>query len=86
MLHHLPREARQQCAHEIRRVLKAGGRVLTVDFGRPAGGRRSLIEHFHRHGRVDVHDLIELLSKAGLEIIETGAVGMRNMHFVLATA
>src|SRR5439155_21762286 len=28
MLHHLPRKVRQQCAREIRRVLKTGGRVL----------------------------------------------------------
>jgi ubiquinone/menaquinone biosynthesis C-methylase UbiE len=33
MLHHLPPEARQQCAREMRRVLKPGGRVLAVDFG-----------------------------------------------------
>src|SRR5215831_10724357 len=37
MLHHLPRKPRQQCASEIRRVLKPGGRVLAVDFaGEPA--------------------------------------------------
>jgi len=26
IFHHLPRKARSQCAHEIRRVLKPGGR------------------------------------------------------------
>jgi ubiquinone/menaquinone biosynthesis C-methylase UbiE len=86
MLHHLPRAARQQCAREMRRVLKPGGRVLAVDFGGPTGDRKSLIEHFHRHGRVDVHDIINLLSKAGFEIVEAGAVGMRDLNFVLATA
>jgi ubiquinone/menaquinone biosynthesis C-methylase UbiE len=34
MLHHLPKKTRQQCAGEIRRVLRSGGRVLAVDFGR----------------------------------------------------
>jgi ubiquinone/menaquinone biosynthesis C-methylase UbiE len=34
MLHHLPdQEARRQCIHEIRRVLRPGGRLLAVDFG-----------------------------------------------------
>jgi ubiquinone/menaquinone biosynthesis C-methylase UbiE len=86
MLHHLPREAREQCAREMRRVLKPGGRVLAVDFGGATRDRKSLIEHFHRHGRVDVHDIVKLLSKAGLEIVESGAVGVRDLNFVLATA
>jgi ubiquinone/menaquinone biosynthesis C-methylase UbiE len=84
MLHHLPREPRQQCAREMRRVLKPGGRVLAVDFGGATGDRKSLLEHFHRHGRVDVHDIVTLLSEAGLEIVESGAVGIRDMNFVLA--
>jgi ubiquinone/menaquinone biosynthesis C-methylase UbiE len=84
MLHHLPREARQQCAREIRRVLKPGGRVLAVDFGRSTGDRKSLLEHFHRHGRVDVDDIVALLREAGLEIVESGPVGVRDMNFVLA--
>lgn len=85
MLHHLPRHARQQCAREVRRVLKPGGCMLAVDFGRAAGDRKSLIEHFHRHGRVDVQDIVTLLSETGLQIVESGAVGVRNLNFVLAT-
>jgi ubiquinone/menaquinone biosynthesis C-methylase UbiE len=86
MLHHLPRKARQQCAGEIRRVLKPGGRVLAVDFGGPARERRGLIAHFHRHGHVNLPDMIALLGEAGLNIVESGAVGMRDLQFVLATA
>ncbi|MGI8519141.1 MAG: class I SAM-dependent methyltransferase [Actinomycetota bacterium] len=86
MLHHLPRAAREQCIRGVRRVLKPAGRVLAVDFGRATGGRKSLIEHFHRHGRVDVPDIVKLLGEAGLEIIESGPVGVRDMNFVLATA
>lgn len=85
MLHHLPRTARQQCASEMRRVLKPGGRVLAVDFGATVGERRSLIEHFHRHGRVDARDIVELLRKAGLDVVESGTVGVRDLNFVLAT-
>lgn len=87
MLHHLPREARQQCAREMRRVLKPGGRVLAVDFGGAAGERRGLIAHFHRrHGRVALPDIVRLLREAGFEIIESGAVGVRDLNFALATA
>ncbi len=86
MLHHLPRKARQQCACEIRRVLKPGGRVLAVDFGGSARQRRGLFAHVHRHGHVNLPDMIALLSEAGLNMVESGAVGMRDLQFVLATA
>lgn len=86
MLHHLPRPARERCVRETRRVLKPGGRVLAVDFGRASGGRKSLIEHFHRHGHVAIHDIVQLLGEAGLRIIESGPVGVRDLNFVLATA
>ncbi len=85
MLHHLPRAARRQCLGEVRRVLRPGGRVLAVDFGTASGARRRLIEHFHRHGRVEVHELVELLGNAGFEVFESGAAGRRDMNFVLAT-
>jgi ubiquinone/menaquinone biosynthesis C-methylase UbiE len=87
MLHHLPRKARQGLAGEMRRVLKPGGRVLAVDFGRTARERKSLLDHFHhRHGHVELKDIIEVLGEAGLNIVESGAVGTRNLQFVLAKA
>ena len=82
MLHHLPRKTRQQCGAEIERVLKPGGRVLAVDFGRPK--RRGFLSHFHRHGHVTVDDIVRLLKEAGLRPIRQGAVGMNNLDFVLA--
>lgn len=84
MLHHLPRTSRQQCANEIRRVLKPGGRVLAVDFGRPT--RRGLVAHFHRHGHVAVEDIMAVLGNAGLAIVKSGPVGMNDLHFVLGEA
>jgi ubiquinone/menaquinone biosynthesis C-methylase UbiE len=86
MLHHLPRPAREQCAREMRRVLKPGGRVLAVDFATPARERRGVLGHFHRHGHVALRDLVSLLSDAGLSIVESGPVGVRDLQFVLATA
>ena len=86
MLHHLGRKARQQCAREVRRVLKPGGRVLAVDFARPAEGRRGLLDHFHHHGYVNLHDLVALLTDAGLNTVETGAVGIGDLLFVLAVS
>jgi ubiquinone/menaquinone biosynthesis C-methylase UbiE len=84
MLHHLPRKARQQCAREIRRVLKPRGRVLAVDFASAARERRSVIGHFHRHGHVDLDDIIAVLSEADLETVESGALGISDLQFALA--
>jgi hypothetical protein len=84
MLHHLPRAARQQCAREMRRVVKSGGRVLVVDFGVAGRRRRGLLTHFHRHGRVERDEVISVLCDAGLTVVESGAVGVWDLHFVLA--
>jgi ubiquinone/menaquinone biosynthesis C-methylase UbiE len=85
MLHHLPRTARQELAVEMRRILKPGGRVLAIDFGGTDRKKKTFLDHFHRrHGHVDLKDMIEMLNEAGLNISESGAVGMRDLNFVLA--
>lgn len=86
MLHHLPRTARQQCVREIRRVLRPGGRLLAVDFATPSRERRGLLGRMHRHGHVALRDIVELLSEAGLRVVESGPVGVRDLQFALATA
>jgi ubiquinone/menaquinone biosynthesis C-methylase UbiE len=86
MLHHLPRQGRQQCVCEMRRVLKPGGRMLAVDFSASARERTGLFAHLHRHGHVNLPDMIALVAEAGLNVVESGAVGIRNLQFVLATA
>jgi ubiquinone/menaquinone biosynthesis C-methylase UbiE len=86
MLHHLPRPSRQECAREMRRVLRPGGRVLAVDFAAPGQERKTLLDHLHRrHGHVDFSEIIAVLGRAGLDVVETGAVGFRGMRYALGT-
>ena len=86
MLHHLPRSTREQGAREIRRVLKPGGRVLAVEFGMPSHQRKGIISHLHRRGHLSPDSVKDLLSDSKLTIIERGPVGVRDLHFTLATA
>ena len=86
MLHHLPGPVRRAFAAEMRRVLKPGGRVLAVDFEAPARRSRGLIARVHRHGGVPTRDVVALLESVGLRVRETGAVGVSDLHFTLATA
>ena len=85
MFHHLPRKTRESCAIEIRRVLKPGGRVFVVDFGKPQN-QHGLLAHFHRHGHVAMADIQAMLANLGLATVRTGPVGLRDLHFVLAEA
>jgi len=86
MLHHLRRAVREQSVGEMHRVLKPGGRLLVVDFGRIPSKRRGLMAHFHRHGGVDLSDLIGLSTAAELDIVESGEVGFGTLLFVLSQA
>jgi len=87
MLHHLGRAARRELAAELRRVLKPGGRVLLVDFASTEPRRRGFAGHFrHRHGHVDLSEIVALLEGAGLQLIESGAVGIKDLHFALAAS
>lgn len=84
MLHHLSGKVRRQCAAEIRRILKPGGRVLAVDFT-TTPGTRGVIAHFHRHGHISFDELAGMFRDAGLNVVESGAVGISDLHFVLAS-
>lgn len=85
MLHHLPRPAREAAAREIRRVVKPAGRIVVVDFGAPAPRRKGLLGHLHhRHGGIDLEQIVALFSEAGLQVVEQGALGIRDLHFAVA--
>lgn len=84
MLHHLPRDVRQQGVREMLRVLKPGGRLLAVDFAGATKTGKGPLAHFHRHGHVQPRDLVALVSDAGFRVVETDAVGTWDLQFVLA--
>lgn len=60
--------------------------MLAVDFARPAQGKKGLIDHFHHRGYINVQDLVTLLSETGLNTVESGATGIADLQFVLASA
>lgn len=84
MLHHVPKRARAQIAREVRRVLKPGGRFLAVDFMKPSTRDRSVWSRFHRHGAIELSAFAAELAEAGLPIAESGPLGEKNMHYLLA--
>jgi ubiquinone/menaquinone biosynthesis C-methylase UbiE len=84
MLHHLPHPGREAAASEMRRVLKRGGRALVVDFASSSRAQGGFLHSLHRHGRVRPDVIIGLLADAGLEVTESGPLGMRDLHYVLA--
>jgi ubiquinone/menaquinone biosynthesis C-methylase UbiE len=86
MLHHLPGKLREQCIQEIRRVLKPGGRALIIDFGPPELRQKSIIDHFHHHGHASLPSMIDLAQRAGMEVAESGAVGISNLNYLYAVA
>ncbi len=86
MLHHLPRKVRQQCVREMRRVLKPGGRLLAVEFGGAAPHGKGPIAHLHRHGQIKPRELADLVSDAGLTIVDSGSLGIWDLQFVLGDA
>jgi ubiquinone/menaquinone biosynthesis C-methylase UbiE len=84
MLHHLGGKARPVALAEMRRVLRPSGRLLTVDFAGARDGHGPLL-HFHRHGHVDPHVLVDLVRGAGLRVVKHGPLGMWKLSYVLAT-
>jgi hypothetical protein len=58
--------------------------VVAVDFFRTK--RCGLLARLHRHGHVEVEDIVNLFVAAGLKPIRTGPVGVYDLNFVVAEA
>ena len=82
MMHHLSKPMRKAFAQEARRVLKPAGRLLLIDFARPA--RKSRWPRLHRHGHVDMEAVGSMLGESGFYVIDIGDVGTKNLQFVRA--
>ncbi|WP_352642722.1 class I SAM-dependent methyltransferase [Mesorhizobium sp. M0520] len=83
MLHHLSLPVRSAFVREAGRVLKPGGRLLLIDFGRPL--RESRMPRLHRHGHIDMNAVGALLAQRGFKVSDIGAVGTMNLNYVRAT-
>jgi ubiquinone/menaquinone biosynthesis C-methylase UbiE len=70
MFHHLERGGKETTLREVRRVLKAGGRLHLLDFGGPAdSGQRWVGRGLHAHPRLEDNSestVLALMTEAGL--------------------
>jgi hypothetical protein len=60
--------------------------VVAVDFGTAPSEKRGIVAHFLRHGHISLAEIVAIFSEAGLRIVESGAVGISDLQFVLAAA
>lgn len=70
----------------MRRVLKPGWRLLAVEFGGAAPHGKGPIAHLHRHGQIKPREFADLVSDAGLKIVDSGSLGIWDLQFVLGEA
>ena len=76
MIHHLKTPEKQKTAREIYRILKPGGQLHVIDFGKPRTFYGKLVGRF-LHGFEEANDNIdgrlpEIFEEAGLRVWEAG--------------
>lgn len=89
MFHHLPGDLKRQGLGEIRRVLKPGGKCITVDIAlRPGGLISQALAHTVAAGmaRVNVAEYAPIYVAAGFDDIHTGPTGARLLAYVSGRA
>ena len=59
--------------------------MLAIDFG-ISPGEKGIVAHFHRHGHINLAEMATIFSETGLNIAQSGPVGIGDMEYVLATA
>lgn len=90
--HHLPHDVLRASVHEMRRVLKPGGRALIVDIGGTQDAARATMHAPHGgHAGFDLRELAPRLEPVALTEIESGPVesGMPRLErlwYILARA
>ena len=84
MLHHIPRAGREEVLREVRRVLKPAGRLVAIDFGADPGGHKGLLGHLHRHHGLSSRNLVELVTGAGYDAVNSGPLKRWDLQFVVA--
>ncbi len=57
---------------------------MIVDFGARTLGRGSILERFHRYGRIEPAEVERVLKGAGLLVEDTGPMGLQDLRFVVA--
>jgi SAM-dependent methyltransferase len=72
MMHHLPDDLKRQGLAEIVRLLKAGGRLVIVDFKRPET-HDSQPKRLGA-GEMGIQDLPVLMKNAGFAEVESGEI------------
>ena len=74
VMHHLTNENKQRTFHEIHRVLRPGGELFVVDFGKPHSAYARLLSPFVRRleqAADNVNGLLpEMMRRAGFEQVE----------------
>jgi len=84
MLHHLPRRMRPQMMQEARRVLSPNGRLIAIEFGAGVPNQNSLISNMHRAAHIQPDALAQLVTDAGMRVVRQSALGMLDLHAVIA--
>jgi ubiquinone/menaquinone biosynthesis C-methylase UbiE len=85
-LHHVPEDARADAIAEMRRVVKPGGRVLVVEFGKRRGAWALFhpVALLHAHKTRQVLDgAVDLMRRAGLEQVVTDSLGFSGLAYAL---
>jgi ubiquinone/menaquinone biosynthesis C-methylase UbiE len=85
VMHMLPAERHRTCLVEAKRVLKAGGRFLVVDYSEELGQRSGWVSKVGMHGRFDLRELRDPLADMGFADIEYGPLDWLGLYYLRGT-